>query len=73
MAAINHSLCNRTKDTSFKKAKVIAFLDSTLGVSIPRDFSLVPGQSRLKLLNDIIKSFQSHVPFQNIVLNDRNA
>ena len=68
MAAINHLLCNGTKNTPFQKSKVIAFLASTLGVSIPKDFSLGPGQSRLRLLNDIIKSFQSHIPFQNIVL-----
>ena len=73
MAAINHSLDNRTENRSNEKSEVIAFLDSTLGVSIPKDFSLISGQSRLRILNDIIKSFQSHIPFQNIVLMSKVA
>ena len=64
MAAENHSVGD---------AKMINFLKNVLGVTIPEPLSVVPANSRLELLNNIIKAFHSHVPFQNIVLMSKVA
>ena len=48
MAAENHSVGD---------AKMINFLKNVLGVTIPEPLSVVPANSRLELLNDIIKAY----------------
>lgn len=70
MAALNHSQGDLELD---QNSEMVNFINRILEVSIPKDFSSVPSECRLELLNDMIRSFHSRIPFQNIILMSQVA